>query len=306
MAVVVIVFVAAYLFREWVIQNTTQNTPSDQRGDQQETTEDSDGSANSPTERERMNARLAELRRKLERRRRLNNTDENDDDTEYNDNPYTGIAQSPRAGGFYNMNSRSKAHVDNDFDMDDVNPASGTQSPFISWRDYQQDNKIKVEGGSSLNKPQADSEPSDYFSSGQTEPLIMDEYRSTVEQPESAARTEDSGAPNTTETVGDNENPTTFENNAPANNTNGIDRNAQFDFVEDFDGILEAIGMRGNPLFIIKNSILMALMINLCLCVTVWIPYMIGKSVILVTIHSLNIISSQKLTSFLFTVDSPS
>jgi hypothetical protein len=60
------------------------------------------------------------------------------------------------------------------------------------------------------------------------------------------------------------------------------DNEVPFDFVEDIDGILEAIGMRGNALMMVQNSILMSLMINLCLCVAVWIPYVIGRSIILV------------------------
>ncbi|KAG1059403.1 hypothetical protein G6F42_028332 [Rhizopus arrhizus] len=77
---------------------------------------------------------------------------------------------------------------------------------------------------------------------------------------------------------------------------NNMNNEAPFDFGEDFDGILEAIGMRGNVLMLLQNSILMSLMINLCLCVTVWIPYVIGRSVILVIVR-LCVLNWQLLTA---------
>ncbi|KAL0090879.1 hypothetical protein F4703DRAFT_1835583 [Phycomyces blakesleeanus] len=51
---------------------------------------------------------------------------------------------------------------------------------------------------------------------------------------------------------------------------------------EGLDGILEAIGMRGNPWMLIQNSVLMSLMISLCLGVAVWIPYVLGRLLILI------------------------
>ncbi|KAI8989990.1 hypothetical protein BDB01DRAFT_894809 [Pilobolus umbonatus] len=55
-----------------------------------------------------------------------------------------------------------------------------------------------------------------------------------------------------------------------------------FDVAEDINGVLEAIGMRGNPRMLIQNSVLMSLMISLCLGIAVWIPYVIGRLVILI------------------------
>ncbi|KAG0174690.1 hypothetical protein DFQ30_003160 [Apophysomyces sp. BC1015] len=55
-----------------------------------------------------------------------------------------------------------------------------------------------------------------------------------------------------------------------------------FDLGDDIEGVLEAIGMRGNPWMLIQNSVLMALMISLCLAVAVWIPYVVGRVVILI------------------------
>jgi hypothetical protein len=52
---------------------------------------------------------------------------------------------------------------------------------------------------------------------------------------------------------------------------------------DDINGVLEAIGMRGNPWMLVQNSVLMSLMISLCLGVAVWIPYVVGRLVILVS-----------------------
>ncbi|CAO3628960.1 unnamed protein product [Mucor hiemalis] len=55
-----------------------------------------------------------------------------------------------------------------------------------------------------------------------------------------------------------------------------------FDVGDDINGVLEAIGMRGNPWMLVQNSVLMSLMISLCLGIAVWIPYVIGRLVILI------------------------
>lgn len=55
-----------------------------------------------------------------------------------------------------------------------------------------------------------------------------------------------------------------------------------FDVGDDINGVLEAIGMRGNPWMLVQNSVLMSLMISLCLGIAVWVPYVIGRLVILV------------------------
>lgn len=52
---------------------------------------------------------------------------------------------------------------------------------------------------------------------------------------------------------------------------------------DDINGVLEAVGMRGNPWMLVQNSVLMSLMISLCLGVAVWIPYVVGRLVILVS-----------------------
>lgn len=54
------------------------------------------------------------------------------------------------------------------------------------------------------------------------------------------------------------------------------------DVGDDINGVLEAIGMRGNPWILVQNSVLMSLMISLCLGVAVWIPYVVGRLVIMV------------------------
>ncbi|GAA5799389.1 hypothetical protein HPULCUR_004804 [Helicostylum pulchrum] len=55
-----------------------------------------------------------------------------------------------------------------------------------------------------------------------------------------------------------------------------------FDVGDDINGVLEAIGMRGNPWMLVQNSVLMSLMISLCLGIAVWVPYVIGRLVILI------------------------
>ncbi|KAL9559630.1 hypothetical protein MBANPS3_000336 [Mucor bainieri] len=288
-AVVLVMFVAAYLFREWVIQNTAavaipdapeQEAPQDDSNQhlaqQQATVDDIIHAVQSVNttdeavlnEREQISSRLEELRREIEQRRRLavvaddtntlvDSNNSNINSTEYNNNTYS--------------------HEDDEDDDSNayLNPPSGTQSPFLSWRDYQQDN-----ANSSLNhrnqqhggawrardlSASATIERSDYFAEQYLDEAVLDEGTPPTPSPP----------------------PPPAPPAPPANNNNN---EAPFDFVEDFDGILEAIGMRGNVGMLLQNSLLMSLMICLCLCVTVWIPYVIGRSVIL--IHPLKMAGS--------------
>ncbi|KAI8366334.1 hypothetical protein EDC96DRAFT_508584 [Choanephora cucurbitarum] len=54
------------------------------------------------------------------------------------------------------------------------------------------------------------------------------------------------------------------------------------DIGDDMNGVLEAVGLRGNPWMLVQNSVLMSLMISLCLGIAVWIPYVVGRLVIMI------------------------
>ncbi|KAF9155333.1 hypothetical protein BG015_010265 [Linnemannia schmuckeri] len=51
--------------------------------------------------------------------------------------------------------------------------------------------------------------------------------------------------------------------------------------VEDWDGILEVIGMRGTYWLLLQNSLLMSALICASLGLGVWVPYMLGKTTVL-------------------------
>jgi hypothetical protein len=64
-------------------------------------------------------------------------------------------------------------------------------------------------------------------------------------------------------------------------------RNNEEDFefdnaVDDLDGVLEAIGLRGNIMPLGQHAALMVLLIAGCLGSAVWTPYIVGKAFILV------------------------
>ncbi|KAF7723807.1 hypothetical protein EC973_001591 [Apophysomyces ossiformis] len=66
---------------------------------------------------------------------------------------------------------------------------------------------------------------------------------------------------------------------APANNQNPDNDDNDMDndnLGDDIDGVLEAVGMRGSLWMLAQNSALMCLLISLCLGATVWVPYLIG------------------------------
>ncbi|PKK66367.1 hypothetical protein RhiirC2_784876 [Rhizophagus irregularis] len=57
---------------------------------------------------------------------------------------------------------------------------------------------------------------------------------------------------------------------------------------EDLEGVLEAIGMRGSLWMLAQNSALMIVLIALCLAGSIWVPFIVGKTVLL--IKPLNVI----------------
>ncbi|KAF9116092.1 hypothetical protein BGX27_004889 [Mortierella sp. AM989] len=69
-----------------------------------------------------------------------------------------------------------------------------------------------------------------------------------------------------------------------------VDQNDDLDDmnVEELDGILDVIGMRGSFWLLLQNSLLMSALIFASLGFGVWIPYMIGKTVVL--LNPLNIL----------------
>ncbi|KAG0742313.1 hypothetical protein G6F61_004976 [Rhizopus arrhizus] len=70
---------------------------------------------------------------------------------------------------------------------------------------------------------------------------------------------------------------------APNNNHAAVEENEEpFEVADDMNGVLEAIGMRGNPWMLVQNSVLMSLMISLCLGLAVWIPYVVGRLMIMI------------------------
>ncbi|CEP13022.1 hypothetical protein [Parasitella parasitica] len=264
-------------WREWVIQNTATvaiaaeteaviepNAPQEDNNEQLSTGHEAVSSVNTTdmrisNGREQISARLEELRREIEQRRRFAATDDTKN----------------------HVNSNNLDDKDDQEQEDDtyLNLPSGTKSPFASWRDYQQDN-----ANSSLNHRnqhynnisqdgmlRATEFPASAIVEGNdyVEPQLLDE--TVLADDDTSSDATPAVAPPVLDPI--------------ANNNN----EAPFDFIEDLDGILEAIGMRGNIFVLLQNLTLMSLMINLCLCVTVWIPYVIGRSIIL--IHPLSIVT---------------
>lgn len=60
------------------------------------------------------------------------------------------------------------------------------------------------------------------------------------------------------------------------------DEEDAFDLGGDIVGLLETIGMRGNPWVLLQNSILACILLTLFLAVVVWIPYTVGCLITLV------------------------
>lgn len=333
-----IVFVAAYLFREWVIQNTAppataaaaaqahQPTTAGEQVQRQQPQQrppitPADPENTREDQRDQIHTRLEELRRELHKRRNNNNNvnNSNNIDTqqeqEYH-NPYSasvaGYHQMSSTDARRNSTEEDEANSEDDeYDIFNMNPPprSGTQSPFASWRDYQQQDSSSTPGISQLrhgitssssrqNEQEEEEQPTtgtwrasefgegnrfertDYFSEQVLDETMLEEEED-MEQENAAGIVQPPPQLRPQPQHQDQQQPPAAEAMI-APNANAAEET--FDFSENMDGILEAIGMRGNLVMLVQNSILMCLMINLCLCVTVWIPYVIGRSVILVSL----------------------
>lgn len=305
-----LVFVAAYLFREWVIQNTCSNqqNTADQVNDenaiipnndtaqtqpeetqqyqqQQQSTARSNGDTNeSPLdEKEQIAFRLEELRKELERRRKLIDTQS---DTYCTNQPlsrsmscnsieHSEITESTSSGFHLNLNRPIvSAEINDDESDDDALYTSGAQSPFVSWRDYQQGLE-----NTSRSLPNTSHERDIPQSSLASKTWRATDFSTHAERLDYFNRNIQTNSDQEAADTEAQHDELIQNNNDNQDDVNNGER--PFDIVEDIDGVLEAIGIRGNPFILLKNSVLMYLMINLCLCITIWIPYVIGRSLIL-------------------------
>lgn len=57
------------------------------------------------------------------------------------------------------------------------------------------------------------------------------------------------------------------------------------DEAEDFDGIMELVGMRGPPLTLVQNAMIGIILLAITVFIGVWIPYIVGKVTLLLLAH---------------------
>lgn len=80
---------------------------------------------------------------------------------------------------------------------------------------------------------------------------------------------------------GDDANEAILPNDFPA--AQAMDNEDEIFFEADLEGILEAVGMRGPMLALMQNVALMVLLISVLLAVVVWVPLMVGKTIVAVS-----------------------
>ncbi|KAI8985147.1 hypothetical protein BDB01DRAFT_100095 [Pilobolus umbonatus] len=179
---------------------------------------------------------------------------------------------------------------------------SGTQSPFASWRDYQQqeseDYLTSRRDSNDNNEYEHRRSISGTWRAREFSRNVRERTGHVLDQEmvvEDDQR-EQSSSPHTTHHPPPEEENRAFDllqqratraaNEHPQEEV-VREEDEIFDILENTDGILEAIGIHGNPIMLFQNFILMSIMINLCLGVTIWIPYVIGRFVILIFIPKL-------------------
>ncbi|KAI8148867.1 hypothetical protein BJV82DRAFT_201164 [Fennellomyces sp. T-0311] len=350
-AFVIIVFVAAYLFREWVIQNTPAETGIEMMEDNDEPDHNNDflqqqaavdtllhAAQNlqpqddaAAQHQEEITAHLADLTRQLERRRRImdenqryhigepassssqstsSGTYSSNHDHEYFDSqPTDENFSSPEmdhervAGSSSSDRNKGKARIDRsdifeelpDFERDpleeDEYPSSSRQSLLASWREEhdrrQPSSRLRWRAPEFADSPEPDipqgnhllpvdeiyNDNHDDYSEDDDDEDHSDGHDDVQEELPDFAVAAPPPPARPARDQWDNQND---------NRDDVVDDDEPFDLGEDIDGVLEAIGMRGSMWMLVQNSVLMSLMISLCLGVAVWIPYVIGRLVILI------------------------
>ncbi|KAK6543975.1 hypothetical protein TWF694_000693 [Orbilia ellipsospora] len=93
---------------------------------------------------------------------------------------------------------------------------------------------------------------------------------------------------------------------APANNealANGVaDEDVEAD-VDDFDGVMELIGMRGPLMALVQNGIFSAVLISATIGIGVWVPYMWGRMVLMILSNPLGFFITLPYKAVIFTIE---
>lgn len=64
------------------------------------------------------------------------------------------------------------------------------------------------------------------------------------------------------------------------------------DEAEDFDGIMELVGMRGPPLTLVQNAMIGIILLAITVFIGVWIPYIVGKITLLLVAHPIETVKA--------------
>ncbi|KAI8150028.1 hypothetical protein BJV82DRAFT_7339 [Fennellomyces sp. T-0311] len=228
--IVVIAFVAAFLLREWIIQNI----PAELEEEEEEQVDELDTAVNDALDRRReaiYDLQQTELR-----------NSNNDNDRDENDDDYPKPSSSSASSSLHThqslevdyLHTSGQSSEGDTTDTEALPTARGEppNAPIMRHVDHHFDVRGQFQRRGMLFEEQVND-------------MMHEEQGLAVQQP----------------------------NEDQENDDNEIDEE---NFGDDIDGILEAIGMRGNYWMLAQNSALMALLISLCLGAAVWLPYVIG------------------------------
>lgn len=334
-AFVIIIFVAAYLFREWVMQNLPAEQPinnnnnivieenqvnnnNDQMvGDQFaiDTLLNAMQVINPPNENhvnvgddqdQRMRRQLHQLRVDLENEMAERNHTDNqshawspslnervvpdDDDQLFGGVDGVGASgsgheQEHRAPSRYNLRSSSHQHQPAEADQADQSPRFNHDHPAAH---FDQDQVIAEDRWPSIHQFDED----EWEDDDNSLPDLVDRPQHGLNHDEAIIENlrERFGGPMNDPIINAFEREMRNRQQEPVDGlaaaaaaaAAAVDEDEPLDVGDDINGVLEAIGMRGNPWMLVQNSVLMSLMISLCLGVAVWIPYVVGRLVILI------------------------
>ncbi|KAI8882007.1 hypothetical protein K501DRAFT_252110 [Backusella circina FSU 941] len=261
-AFVVIVFVAAYLFREWMMQNLPDEPLEEQENqlDQQHIALDTLDNAfqvlDQQNEDDHIRNQLQYLMNDLENER---------------ERKHLYQSERPNPSSFSITPRLDKDQMDEDLLFGGLDGTGLSNDKREYYRHDDKEEDLILQNDTRKNRRKSKLPDSDIFNEQEDQPPSP----SPLEPPINPPRREQP-------VIIDNvvNNPANEEEN-DINNNNNDDDDEPFDVADDINGILEAIGMRGNPWMLLQNSVLMALIISLCLGISIWVPYVLGRLAIM-------------------------
>ncbi|KAI8087629.1 uncharacterized protein B0P05DRAFT_584861 [Gilbertella persicaria] len=270
--IVVIIFVAVFLLREWIVQNIPMEAPMMEDDDELILDHQPQPIPDIPQQQPQHDERFDSL---FDVRW---NADDNEPHWHEERPPPSPVASNTR----YDEAEGSSSNPDKTENDNRRMRATSLPPSFSRTSSYHE----PMNSEHTEFRRSASMEPSSSSSSYDNEPMnstfIVQQNFTYLGQPPHAPRMRHAEAPIAIQPIQEEIEqeiaplPQPLPQLQPVENNNNDNEDEEEDNIEEFEGVLEAIGMQGSLWSLLQNCALMGLLIALSLGAAVWMPYLIG------------------------------